>query len=134
MQNWLEVGSLEHIPLQGARVVEYADLPPLALFRTADDQVYALLDRCPHQGGPLSQGMVFADSVSCPLHNWQIDLKSGQAHAPDVGCTPVVALKLMAGQVYVDAHSWRAAASAAHKMACPQHGAARSMPLRIYSM
>ena len=42
----------------------------VAVFRAADDHVFALLDRCPHKGGPLSQGIVFGHSVACPLHNW----------------------------------------------------------------
>ena len=55
-------------------------------FRTADDQVFALRDRCPHKGGPLSQGIVHGHRITCPLHNWVLELESGQAVAPDVGC------------------------------------------------
>jgi nitrite reductase (NADH) small subunit len=58
-----------------------------AIFRAADDHIFALLDKCPHKGGPLSQGIVYGESVACPLHNWQIKLVDGVAHAPDVGCT-----------------------------------------------
>jgi nitrite reductase (NADH) small subunit len=55
---------------------------PVAVFRTADDQVFALLDRCPHKGGPLSQGIVAASSVACPLHNWTIGLADGRPARP----------------------------------------------------
>jgi nitrite reductase (NADH) small subunit len=75
---------------------------PIALFRGADDAVHALLDRCPHKGGPLSQGIVFGDRVACPLHNWSIGLVDGQAAAPDEGCTPRFAVRVEAGVVMLD--------------------------------
>jgi nitrite reductase (NADH) small subunit len=82
---WIEVGRLEDIPRQGARVVRRAE-GDIALFRTVDDEVFALRDRCPHKGGPLSQGIVHGKRVACPLHDWKIHLDSGQAVAPDEGC------------------------------------------------
>ena len=69
----------------------------VAVFRNAEDQVFALLDRCPHKGGPLSQGIVFGTSVACPLHNWTIGLDDGCAKAPDEGCTPRFACKVDGG-------------------------------------
>jgi len=83
--NWIEVGRLDSIPRQGARVVRTAD-GDIAVFRTLDDQVFALRDRCPHKGGPLSQGIVHGHRVACPLHDWKIHLDSGEAVAPDEGC------------------------------------------------
>jgi len=65
--------------------------------------VFALLDRCPHKGGPLSQGIVFGVHVACPLHNWTIGLCDGQASAPDEGCTPKFSVKVENGQVFLDA-------------------------------
>lgn len=76
---------LEDIPKLGARRYCDGDRGTIAIFRTADDRVFALRDACPHKGGPLSQGIVFGESVACPLHNWCIDLASGRAAAPDVG-------------------------------------------------
>jgi nitrite reductase (NADH) small subunit len=75
----------------------------VAVFRSASDAVFALLDRCPHKGGPLSQGIVFGESVACPLHNWTISLVDGQAKAPDVGCAVSFACKVEGGMVYLDA-------------------------------
>jgi nitrite reductase (NADH) small subunit len=75
----------------------------VALFRNADNEVFALLDRCPHKGGPLSQGIVFGRSVACPMHNWTIGLCDGQAAAPDEGCTPDFAVQVQDGMVYLDA-------------------------------
>lgn len=86
MSDWLDVGRVEDIPRLGARVVRtpYGDV---AVFRTADDRIFALDDRCPHKNGPLSQGIVHGDRVTCPLHNWVVELSSGEAVAPDEGCT-----------------------------------------------
>lgn len=82
--SWRVVGSIEDIPRLGSRIVSHPD-GDVALFRTSDDRVFAMRDRCPHRGGPLSQGLVCDDRVVCPLHNWCIDLSSGTAVAPDSG-------------------------------------------------
>ncbi|MCQ4161544.1 nitrite reductase small subunit NirD [Roseomonas sp. GC11] len=84
-ERWLEIGALDDIPRQGARVVKTA-LGDIAVFRTLDDRLFAIEDRCPHKGGPLSQGIVHGHGVACPLHNWVIDLTQGEAVAPDQGC------------------------------------------------
>jgi nitrite reductase (NADH) small subunit len=85
--SWRTVCRVEDIPVLGARRVARAGSTiPIAVFRNAENQVFALLDRCPHQGGPLSQGIVFGESVACPLHNWTIGLADGCAQAPDQGC------------------------------------------------
>jgi len=76
-------------------------LPAIALFRTADDRVFALIDRCPHKGGPLSQGLVHGHRVACPLHNWSIELATGEAVAPDIGCTGALAVDVRGGDVYL---------------------------------
>ncbi len=100
MNEWKEVANLEEIPPLGSRVVEVED-GSIALFRTSDDQVFALRDACPHKSGPLSQGIVAGHTVTCPLHNWKIDLESGEALAPDEGCTNVYPVKVEAGVVFL---------------------------------
>jgi nitrite reductase (NADH) small subunit len=100
---FIDLCPLSEIPPLGARRVRRPDGTEIAVFRTADDRVFALLDRCPHKGGPLSQGIVFGDKVACPLHNWSIGLDSGCATAPDEGCTPRFAVKVEAGRVWLDA-------------------------------
>ena len=87
----------------GSRRVRRAQGGDVALFRAADDHVFALLDRCPHKGGPLSQGIVFGHNVACPLHNWTIQLNDGCAKAPDVGCTVAFKVKVEHEHVYLDA-------------------------------
>ena len=101
---WQPVCTVDDIPRLGARRLRRAAGADVALFRAADDHVFALLDRCPHRGGPLSQGIVFGHSVACPLHNWTIELADGCARAPDVGCALTFAVMVEAGQVHLDAH------------------------------
>jgi nitrite reductase (NADH) small subunit len=100
MTDWTEIVALEDIPRLGSRVIR-TDTMDVAVFRTADDQVFALRDACPHKGGPLSQGIVHGTSVTCPLHNWKIDLASGEALGPDEGCTNVFAARVEGGMVMV---------------------------------
>jgi len=103
MSEWKVICRVEDIPVLGARRVARAQGGDVAVFRNDQDVVFALLDRCPHKGGPLSQGIVFGTSVACPLHNWTIGLDSGCAKAPDVGCTPRFSVKVEAGVVHLDA-------------------------------
>ena len=97
---WLDIAALSDIPLQGARLLR-TGAGCVAIFRTHDDRVFALDDRCPHKGGPLSQGIVSGDSVTCPLHGWNIALDSGQACAPDVGCARRYPVLLRDGAVWL---------------------------------
>jgi nitrite reductase (NADH) small subunit len=100
MNNWMEIVSLTEIPTLGSRVVR-TGATNIAVFRTSDDRVFALRDECPHKGGPLSQGIVHGTSVTCPLHNWKIDLASGEALGPDEGCTNIYPAKVENGMVYI---------------------------------
>jgi nitrite reductase (NADH) small subunit len=100
MNNWIEIAALNDIPRLGARVVR-TDTVEIAVFRTAGDEVFALKDECPHLKGPLSQGIVHDTTVTCPLHNWKIDLASGEAKAPDEGCTRSYPVKVKDGRVYL---------------------------------
>ena len=103
MTTWKTICRVDDIPVLGARRVHRAQGMDVALFRNDANEVFALLDRCPHKGGPLSQGIVFGQSVACPLHNWTIGLCDGQAAAPDEGCTPSFACQIRQGEVQLDA-------------------------------
>jgi nitrite reductase (NADH) small subunit len=95
---WIEIGTVEDIPKQGARVVRTKD-GDIAVFRTLDDEVFALRDRCPHKGGQLSQGIVYGNKVACPLHDWKISLDTGMAVAPDEGCAARFPVRIEGGKV-----------------------------------
>jgi nitrite reductase (NADH) small subunit len=102
MNDWTPVCRVEDIPVLGSRRVARPQGMDVAVFRNAGDQVFALLDRCPHKGGPLSQGIVFGTSVACPLHNWTIGLDDGCAKAPDEGCTQRFSCRVEGGRVLLD--------------------------------
>jgi nitrite reductase (NADH) small subunit len=102
MNEWTVICRVDDIPVLGSRRVARPRGIDVAVFRNAEDQVFALLDRCPHKGGPLSQGIVFGTSVACPLHNWTIGLADGCAQGADEGCTPKFACKVDAGQVMLN--------------------------------
>ena len=99
---WLDIGALNDIPRQGARVVKTVQ-GCVAVFRTADDQVFATSDRCPHKGGPLSEGIVHGTSVTCPLHNWVFSLETGQAQGADAGAIATYPARIEAGRILLDA-------------------------------
>lgn len=111
MSRWIEIGGVEDIPALGARVVKTPG-GDVAVFRGEADAIFALEDRCPHKGGPLSQGIVHGTSVACPLHNWTIGLDCGTAKGPDHGCVPVVPIRLEAGRILLDL-DWSVRAAAA---------------------
>ena len=102
MTLFIDIGALDDIPAQGARVVK-TSAGCVAIFRTADDRVFAMEDRCPHKGGPLSEGIVHGDRVTCPLHNWVFDMNSGQAQGADEGMVRTFAAKVEGGRVFLDA-------------------------------
>ena len=97
---WTRACRVDEIPVLGARVLKRPDVN-IAVFRNAEDEVFALQDKCPHKGGPLSQGIVFGRTVACPLHNWNIGLEDGTAVAPDVGCAKTFAVRVEGGEVFL---------------------------------
>jgi nitrite reductase (NADH) small subunit len=104
MNEWTVICRVDDIPLLGSRRVARAKGVDVAVFRNGENEVFALLDRCPHKGGPLSQGIVFGTTVACPLHNFTIGLADGCALAPDEGCTPRFEVRVQDGLVQLNAH------------------------------
>lgn len=104
MSEWKLICRVDDIPVLGSRRVARAQGLDVAVFRNTSNEVFALLDRCPHKGGPLSQGIVFGTSVACPMHNWTIGLCDGQAAAPDEGCTPKFQVRVEDGTVLLNTH------------------------------
>ncbi len=95
---WVEICNVTDIPVRGARIVK-SPLGCIAVFRTVDDTVFAVDDKCPHQGGPLSQGIVHGRTVTCPLHNWVISLETGEAQGADEGAAATHKVRVAAGRV-----------------------------------
>jgi nitrite reductase (NADH) small subunit len=106
-QAWVDVGAVVDIPVRGSRVVK-TPAGCVAVFRTSENEVHALEDRCPHKGGPLSQGIVHGTSVTCPLHNWVISLKTGEAQGADTGAVATIATRVENGRLLLDFASLKA--------------------------
>jgi len=99
--DWIDVGAIGEIPVRGARTIRGGSGEEIAIFRTAGNRFYALVNRCPHKQGHLSQGIVHGEAVSCPLHNWRISLSTGEALGEDEGCVPTIPVKVDAGRVLI---------------------------------
>ncbi len=99
--NWIDIASIDDIPLRGARIVK-TPVGCIALFRTGEAEIYAASDSCPHKGGPLSEGIVHGQSVTCPLHNWVFDLNTGEAQGADEGRIETYPVQIEAGRVLLD--------------------------------
>ena len=102
--DWIDVGAADDIPQRGSRLVK-TPAGDIALFKASDGGIFALRDRCPHKGGPLSQGIVHGRAVTCPLHNWVISLETGEAQGADVGCTHAIGVKVENGRVLLKANA-----------------------------
>ena len=108
--SWIDIGALEDIPQRGARKLKTA-LGCVAVFRTGEDEVFALENACPHKQGPLSEGIVHGKTVTCPLHNWVISLETGLVQGPDEGEVPTYAVRVEAGRLLVDGTRFAAMAA-----------------------
>ena len=99
---WIDIGPVDQLPTLGGRTLAVQGGEDIGIFRTSTGSIHALVNRCPHKHGPLSEGIVHDTSVSCPLHNWKISLVTGEALGEDKGCVPVIPVKIDAGRIYID--------------------------------
>lgn len=127
--DWVEVCRIDDIPALGARVLEREGGDNIALFRTASGNVFALRDRCPHKGGPLSQGIVAGETVTCPLHSWNLGLDTGQARAPDVGCVTTYPVRVEDGVVWLSPGLTSAEARVIPGVDCQHSSSAAAVPM-----
>ena len=93
MSIWIDIGTLDDLPLRGSRCVQ-TPTGRIGVFRTADDRVFAIRNECPHKGGPLTEGIVHGHSVTCPLHNWVISLETGEAQGADEGAVETIPVRV----------------------------------------
>jgi len=99
---WKNIGPLANITVRGARRLCFGHGGrPIAVFRTGEDTIFALIDECPHRKGPLSEGIVSGSAVTCPLHNWTIELANGEAMAPDEGRAEPLPVRLIDREIYI---------------------------------
>lgn len=100
--NCIDIGALADIPAQGARVVKTA-AGCVAVFRAADDQVFAIDDRCLHKRVPLSKGIVHGHSVTCPLHAWVFNLETGVTQGTDEGAVKTYPARIEGRRILLNA-------------------------------
>ena len=98
--NWFDIGTIDDIPLRGARCVKTPQ-GKIGVFRTHDDRIFAIEDHCPHKGGPLTQGIVHGAAVSCPLHNWVFSLETGKALGADEGAVKTIPVRVEDGRIAI---------------------------------
>ncbi|WP_121627157.1 nitrite reductase small subunit NirD [Poseidonibacter antarcticus] len=101
MSKWIKITQTENIPEMGSRVIQYGELE-IAVFKTRDGSIFAINNQCPHKQGKLSEGLVHDHVVTCPMHNWDIDLKSGKALGNDNGCTNTYESKIEDDIFYIN--------------------------------
>lgn len=101
MSKWIKITQTENIPSMGSRVIQYGELE-IAVFKTRDGSIFAINNECPHKQGKLSEGLVHDHVVTCPMHNWDIDLKSGTALGNDSGCTNTYDSKIEDNIFYIN--------------------------------
>lgn len=98
---WLDIGPVGQISPGNARTLPVQGGEEIAVFHTLEGRFYALVNKCPHKAGPLSQGIVHGNVVTCPLHSWNISLGTGEALGDDKGCVPTIPLRVDAGRIYL---------------------------------
>ena len=99
--SWIDIGAIDDIPLRGARKVKTKD-GCIAVFRTDEATVFATSNVCPHKQGPLNEGIVHGNKVTCPLHNWVFDLETGEAQGADKGRIETYAARVEGGRVLIE--------------------------------
>ncbi|MFT6090935.1 nitrite reductase small subunit NirD [Sulfitobacter sp.] len=102
MSDWIDIAALDAVPQRGARLVKSVH-GCVAVFRTGADEVFALDNACPHKQGPLAEGIVHGNAVTCPLHNWVISLETGLVQGPDEGQVATYPAKVENGRILLDA-------------------------------
>ena len=116
---WVVVAQATDLLPQSARVVQAGEVE-VALIRTATG-FFALDNACPHTGGPLGEGLVQGNIVTCPLHGWQFDCTTGACLTEKGQRQKGYAVKIDQEQVWVEvpaatqpavAETWMAVAEA----------------------
>ena len=99
-EKWICVASQEGIPLREGRRVDLG-AHQIAVFNLGD-RILAVENRCPHRGGPLSDGIIAGGSVVCPLHSWKVCLSTGSVvKPPEAACVSTYQARLKAGHIYL---------------------------------
>jgi nitrite reductase (NADH) small subunit/3-phenylpropionate/trans-cinnamate dioxygenase ferredoxin subunit len=80
MPDFVKVASVDQIPPGEVLTVEVNGKE--VCLANVDGTIYAIGNECTHQGGPLGEGVLMGDTVECPWHAGQFNVKSGQVVSP----------------------------------------------------
>ena len=80
VERWIKIASSDSIPPREGRAALVGDRR-IAIFNLGD-RFLAVDNQCPHQSGPLCDGIIAGDTVVCPLHAWKVDLETGAVVRP----------------------------------------------------
>jgi nitrite reductase (NADH) small subunit len=99
---WVRITACDNIPPREGRRTRVGSLE-IAIFNLGD-RFLAIDNRCPHQGGPLADGIVSGEAVVCPLHAWKISLATGCVERPveTTTCLRAYATRVEAGVVLIE--------------------------------
>ena len=101
-RRWVRVTRCENVPLREGRAITLGKRE-IAVFNLGD-RFLATDNQCPHQGGPLCDGIVTGTSVVCPLHAWKVRLDSGAVERPASGglCVSTYPTRVEDGIVWLE--------------------------------
>ena len=102
-RRWIRVTHSESIPPREGRAA-LINGKEIAIFNLGD-RFLAVDNRCPHQGGPLCDGIVAGGAVVCPLHAWKVNLETGTVMRPvnQNDCVRVYATRVEGGVISIEA-------------------------------
>jgi nitrite reductase (NADH) small subunit len=101
MSRLVRVAAVGEIPVGRGKSVE-VDGVPIAVFNAGSGQYQALSGSCPHEGGPLADGALLGDSVVCPWHGFDFNLRTGACDgAPDLSVS-VYPVKVAGSDILVE--------------------------------
>jgi len=99
MTNWVDCTTLDQCP-PGSSVEKVVNGRIVALYNV-DGQIHALDGICPHQGGPLGQGQLVGNVVTCPWHGWQFDVLTGRTEVNPRICQAVLPVRIDGDDVLI---------------------------------
>lgn len=97
--DWIRIAACHSIPPREGRPVRIGGRD-IAIFNVGD-RFLAIDNRCPHQGGPLCDGIVTGAAVICPLHAWRVCLETGAVDRPNgsAACVRTYPVRVLNGVV-----------------------------------
>ena len=100
MPAFVKVADLVELPGDTGKVVTIGS-QEVALFKVGEE-VFAIDNECPHREGPLGDGYLEDDIVTCPFHAWQVNVRTGEVVYYPGLCTRIYPCKVDGSAVYIE--------------------------------